>query len=80
MSTSLAPAASALLERIRGGLIGDDDVLDGPRPEADRPRRLHTATVRASVIYCGARSARTHRPSSRLRKLPELMEEMTEPV
>ncbi|GAA3880452.1 aminotransferase class V-fold PLP-dependent enzyme [Streptomyces lacrimifluminis] len=30
MSTSLAPAASALLERIRNGLIGDDEVLDGP--------------------------------------------------
>ncbi|MDN3027139.1 aminotransferase class V-fold PLP-dependent enzyme [Streptomyces sp. S.PB5] len=30
MSTTSLPAVSALLERIRGGLIGDDEVLDGP--------------------------------------------------
>ncbi|MDH6455782.1 MULTISPECIES: aminotransferase class V-fold PLP-dependent enzyme [unclassified Streptomyces] len=30
MSTTSAPTVSPLLDRIRGGLIGDDEVLDGP--------------------------------------------------
>ena len=30
MRTTSAPTVSPLLDRIRGGLIGDDEVLDGP--------------------------------------------------
>ncbi|MFJ9121884.1 hypothetical protein ACIRJO_40920 [Streptomyces sp. NPDC102394] len=44
MSTTSVPAALTLVERIRAGLVGDDEVVEGPYG----PKRLVCADYTAS--------------------------------